>query len=47
MVARVEGKSPAEYLSPRGQDAARALGARLLLAPPARAALRAAGDAVA
>jgi aminoglycoside phosphotransferase (APT) family kinase protein len=49
MVARVEGKSPAEYLSPRGQDAARALGARLLLAPPASldAALRAAGDAVA
>jgi len=34
MVARVDGKSPAEYLSAAERDAARALGSRLLLAPP-------------
>ena len=34
MVARVDGKSPAGYLSPDERDAARAVGSRLLLAPP-------------
>ena len=34
MVARVDGKSPAEYLSPDERDVARAVGSRLLLAPP-------------
>ena len=34
MVARVDGKSPAEYLSPAEREAARAVGSRLLLAPP-------------
>jgi len=34
MVARIDGKSPAEYLSPAERDAARTLGSRLLLAPP-------------
>jgi aminoglycoside phosphotransferase (APT) family kinase protein len=34
MVARVDGKSPAEYLSPGDGDAARAAGSRLLLEPP-------------
>jgi tRNA A-37 threonylcarbamoyl transferase component Bud32 len=34
MVARVDGKSPAEYLSPDEREAARAAGSRLLLAPP-------------
>ena len=34
MVARVDGKSPAEYLSLDERDAARAAGSRLLLAPP-------------
>jgi tRNA A-37 threonylcarbamoyl transferase component Bud32 len=34
MVARVDGKSPAEYLSPDDRDAARAAGSRLLLEPP-------------
>ncbi len=34
MVARVDGKSPAEYLSPDERDISRALGSRLLLAPP-------------
>ena len=35
MVARVDGKSPAEYLTPAERDAARTIGSRLLLAPPA------------
>jgi len=35
MVARVDGKSPAEYLTPNDQEAARMLGSLLLLAPPA------------
>lgn len=34
MVARVDGKSPAEYLSERGRAAARELGTSLLLDPP-------------
>ena len=34
MVARVDGKSPAEYLSPDEREAARTAGSRLLLAPP-------------
>jgi len=34
MVARVDGKSPAEYLTEDGRTAARALGTRLLLDPP-------------
>ena len=34
MVARVEGKSPAEYLSPAERETAAKVGARLLLAPP-------------
>jgi 5-methylthioribose kinase len=34
MVARVDGKSPVEYLSPSDREAARAIGSRLLLAPP-------------
>jgi aminoglycoside phosphotransferase (APT) family kinase protein len=34
MVARVDGKSPAEYLTPEEKEAARTLGSRLLLAPP-------------
>jgi hypothetical protein len=35
MVARVEGKSPAEYLSPAERETAAEVGSRLLLAPPA------------
>lgn len=35
MVARVDGKSPAEYLTPEEREAARTIGSRLLLAPPA------------
>jgi 5-methylthioribose kinase len=35
MVARVDGKSPAEYLTPADREAARTVGSRLLLAPPA------------
>lgn len=35
MVARVDGKSPAEYLSDQGRQQARRLGAWLLLDPPA------------
>jgi 5-methylthioribose kinase len=35
MVARVEGKSPAEYLSPAERATAVEVGSRLLLAPPA------------
>jgi aminoglycoside phosphotransferase (APT) family kinase protein len=34
MVARVDGKSPAEYLSPAGQEVARRAGSRLLMAMP-------------
>jgi hypothetical protein len=34
MVARVDGKSPAEYLSLEEREAARAAGSRLLLEPP-------------
>ena len=34
MVARVDGKSPAEYLRPAEREAARAIGTELLLAPP-------------
>jgi tRNA A-37 threonylcarbamoyl transferase component Bud32 len=34
MIARVDGKSPAEYLSPDERDAARAAGTQLLLEPP-------------
>ena len=34
MIARVDGKSPAEYLSPDERDAARAAGSQLLLEPP-------------
>jgi aminoglycoside phosphotransferase (APT) family kinase protein len=34
MVARVDGKSPAEYLSSSDRETARALGSELLLAPP-------------
>jgi hypothetical protein len=34
MVARVDGKSPAEYLLPDERDVASAVGSRLLLAPP-------------
>jgi 3-hydroxyacyl-CoA dehydrogenase/aminoglycoside phosphotransferase (APT) family kinase protein len=34
MVARVDGKSPAEYLTPDERKAARAVGSRLLLEPP-------------
>jgi 5-methylthioribose kinase len=34
MVARVDGKSPVEYLTPGGQDLARELGSWLLLDPP-------------
>ena len=34
MVARVDGKSPAEYLTRDEQDLARELGSRLLLDPP-------------
>jgi 5-methylthioribose kinase len=34
MVARVDGKSPAEYLAPDDRKAARAAGSRLLLEPP-------------
>jgi hypothetical protein len=35
MVARVDGKSPAEYLSEDERPRARALGTALLLDPPA------------
>ncbi len=35
MIARVDGKSPVEYLSPAGQGLARTLGIRLLRQPPA------------
>lgn len=35
MVARVDGKSPAEYLDARSRDRARALGRSLVLDPPA------------
>jgi 5-methylthioribose kinase len=34
-VARVDGKSPAEYLTPAGRETARRLGRALLLEPPA------------
>lgn len=34
MVARVDGKSPAEYLSPSDREAVRDIGTRLLLGPP-------------
>jgi aminoglycoside phosphotransferase (APT) family kinase protein len=34
MVARVDGKSPAEYLTPPERNAARTIGSRLLLDPP-------------
>jgi hypothetical protein len=34
MVARVDGKSPAEYLDEHSQTLARALGRSLLLRPP-------------
>ncbi len=34
MLARVDGKSPAEYLTPEEQDCARTLSIRLLTAPP-------------
>jgi 5-methylthioribose kinase len=34
MVARVDGKSPAEYLTPEGRERARACGTSLLLDPP-------------
>jgi 5-methylthioribose kinase len=35
MLARVDGKSPAEYLTPRGQRLARSLGTSLVISPPA------------
>ena len=35
MVARVDGKSPAEYLDERSQALARAIGRSLLVRPPA------------
>ena len=49
MVARVDGKSPAEYLRGEKQDRARSLGRRLLTEPPdslseALAAVRAAAE---
>ncbi len=49
MVARVDGKSPAEYLRAEEQDRARSLGRRLLTEPPASlsealAAVRAAAE---
>jgi len=36
MIARVDGKSPAEYLTAQGREAARGRGRRLLLEPPDR-----------
>jgi hypothetical protein len=44
MVARVDGKSPAEYLARPEQEIAREAGSRLLLEPPQT--LRAAIEAV-
>jgi hypothetical protein len=34
MIARVDGKSPAEYLTESERPAARSIGTRLLLDPP-------------